>query len=470
MISQRTRGLLGAILFCQASLAGMLLAVVAELTFSFFTSATEEQWSRYPIYGLIVAVGLVYEAMTRNRSRLRYSPWQRSLLKQHQLALRETAFGIGALLLFLALTKDQTISRTFLLLYLPALYLGLLGTNVHLPRALARTIFGGVHTERSLLIGAPERAEGLKDWLAGKEVLGFRTVGLLNDEGTGRGANGIPHLGRVADLETVARAEQVTQVLVMELPQDRQVHRLLVATTERLGLRLVIQSNLAELLHHPVVHVEDDGLRFITLREEPLENPLNRLLKRGLDLAVSSLVVVFILPPVAVLVWILHRLESPGPLFFYQKRAGIQNRQFRIVKFRTMCLNNDDETRQAVPGDVRVFPAGRWLRRLSIDELPQFLNVLRGEMSVTGPRPHLLEHNALFAAQMANYHIRTFVKPGITGLAQVRGFRGEAKSPTEIAQRLESDISYLENWRLVLDLSIIVRTAWQMLTPPKSAY
>ena len=109
------------------------------------------------------------------------------------------------------------------------------------------------------------------------------------------------------------------------------------------------------------------------------------------------------------------------------------------------------------------------MRRLSIDELPQFINVLKGDMSVTGPRPHMIEHNAQFAQQMSNYHIRTFVKPGITGLAQVRGFRGEARSPHEIARRLESDISYLENWRLALDLSIIARTAWQMIAPPKTA-
>jgi len=470
MISQRTRGLLGTVLLCQASLAIVLLAGAAEVTFSFFTSATPEQWSRYPIYGLIIAAGLAYEAMSRDRLRVRFSPWQRSFIQHHQLTLRQTAFAVGMLLLFLALTKDQAISRTFLIIYLPLLYVGLLATNMHLPRFLARGIFSGLRAERTLLVGTPERAERLKYWLAGKEVLGFRTVGLLTEEANAVAPGGVPRIGSVEDLEAVAAAEHVTQLMVLELPTDRAQHRQLVITAERLGLRLVILSNLAELLEHPVVHIEDDGLRFITLREEPLENPLNRLLKRTLDLAISSVVVLFILPPMALIVWLLHRAQSPGPLFFYQTRAGIQNRVFRIVKFRTMHVNNDDEARQAARHDVRVFPAGRWLRRLSIDELPQFLNVLHGEMSVTGPRPHLVEHNSQFAAQMVNYHIRTFVKPGITGLAQVRGFRGEARTAAEIAQRLESDISYLENWRLALDVSIIVRTAWQMIAPPKTAY
>jgi len=166
---------------------------------------------------------------------------------------------------------------------------------------------------------------------------------------------------------------------------------------------------------------------------------------------------------------LIQRFQSPGRVFYRQTRAGIQNHQFEILKFRTMHENNPDVARQATQGDERVYPAGRWLRRLSLDEVPQFLNVLRGDMSVTGPRPHLIEHNAQFAEQMSNYHIRTLVKPGITGLAQVRGFRGAA-SPEEIARRLESDISYLENWRLALDISIILRTIWQMIFPPRSAF
>ena len=202
----------------------------------------------------------------------------------------------------------------------------------------------------------------------------------------------------------------------------------------------------------------------------PATRPVCGAAKRALDLAVAVPVVLFILPPLMLVVWLLHRFQSPGPLFFLQRRAGIQNREFRIIKFRTMTVDNPDEARQASKEDARVFRFGRLLRRLSIDEIPQFLNVLTGDMSVTGPRPHMIEHNEQFAHQMANYHIRTFVKPGITGLAQVRGFRGEARSEAEIAKRLESDIDYLENWRLALDLSIIARTAWQLLVPPKTAY
>ncbi len=455
----------------QALLAVALLALVALFTFTWLTSATLQQWGRYPIYAAVVVAGLVSEALGRDRSRARLHIWQRRFLDLHGLTLRQTIFAAVALLAWLAVMKDQTISRTFLLIYLPALYATLLASNYYLPRWLARGIFGGVREERTLLVGSAARAPRLQQWLAAKEMFGFRTVGILTGE-TPRPATieSLRCLGGLEDLESVVRAEGATQVILLELPQERAPHARLVAAVEKLGVRFLILSNLEEMLDHPVVHVEDDGFRFISLREEPLENPLNRLLKRTLDLALALPIVVFVLPPLAALVWLAQRRQSPGPLFYTQTRAGIQNRQFQILKFRTMHADNSDVARPAARDDARVYPAGRWLRRLSLDEIPQFLNVLRGEMSVTGPRPHLVQHNAQFAAQMRNYHIRAFVKPGITGLAQVRGFRGETHTAEEIAQRLASDISYVENWRLALDLSIIFRTAWQMLAPPRTAY
>jgi lipopolysaccharide/colanic/teichoic acid biosynthesis glycosyltransferase len=134
-----------------------------------------------------------------------------------------------------------------------------------------------------------------------------------------------------------------------------------------------------------------------------------------------------------------------------------------------MHTDSGDETVQAKRGDARIYPLGRVLRRFSLDEIPQFLNVLGGEMSVVGPRPHLAEHNTQFAEVLARYHLRTFIKPGITGLAQVRGFRGEARTPEDIAARLQSDLIYIENWSLALDLGIVLRTMWQMLRPPPTA-
>ncbi|MGB8167082.1 MAG: sugar transferase [Chthoniobacteraceae bacterium] len=471
MVSQRTRGLLSTLLVCEAALAVVALCLVAWLTSVAVTAITAPQWGRLPIYAAVIVGGLAVEGMGRNQRRPGWRSGLTVFVELHRLALLQTAFATGALLAYLAVAKDQYIPRTLLVAYIPCLYVSLVWAKMWLPKRLARGMFGAMREERTLLVGSPGRVSHLHEWLTAKELLGFRTMGLLTDELVpGREVNGVRCVGGLNDLETVVRSEGVTQIILMELPREQAQHRDFVAVAERLGVRFMIMSNLEELLEHPVVMVEDDGFHFITLREEPLENPLNRILKRMLDLAVALPVVVIVLPPLSLAVWLLHRLQSRGPLFYTQTRAGLQNRNFQIIKFRTMHTWNENAARQATRDDSRVFPAGRWLRRFSIDEIPQFLNVLRGEMSVTGPRPHLVEHNELFAEQMANYHIRTLVKPGITGLAQVRGFRGEARTSAEIAQRLASDISYLENWRLVLDLSIIARTAWQMVQPPRTAY
>ena len=148
----------------------------------------------------------------------------------------------------------------------------------------------------------------------------------------------------------------------------------------------------------------------------------------------------------------------------------MQNREFTILKFRTMHDDNHDLTRQASAGDERIYPIAKWFRKLSIDEVPQFWNVLLGDMSVVGPRPHLIEHNNQFSRLMENYHVRAFVKPGITGLAQVRGFRGEARDNSDIENRVACDLEYLENWNISLEFGIILRTFAQLMVPPRTAY
>lgn len=461
MISQRTLGLQRALLVCQSLLVVVALWISMVISFTMFTGASREHLERYPIYGAVLILGLVADAFSRRGQVLSTPLMQQGIIDHHSTSLRQTIYASGALFLYLAATKDAFISRTVLAVNLPLLYVTLLGANCILPRALAKRIFCRKRRERALLIGPAAQARRLQPWLESKEVLGFETVGLISGEPE-HGFTDLPWLGTTADLVRVLSEQEITQVIFLELPDDSAAHEELVGILENHGARVLIFSNLEERLRHRAVHFTDGGLDFITLRFEPLEDPINRLLKRSLDLVVALPIVVFILPPVAVFVWVLQRMQSPGPLFYRQLRAGIQNRRFMIVKFRTMHAA-ETSTLQATSGDPRIFPAGRWLRRLSLDEIPQFWNVLTGEMSVCGPRPHLLEHNEEFARKMARYHMRAVVKPGITGLAQVRGFRGEVREVGDLAHRLESDIEYLENWRLALDLMVIFRTALQVV-------
>jgi putative colanic acid biosynthesis UDP-glucose lipid carrier transferase len=469
MIIQRKEGLQAVLLLLQCVLVtiSFLLCLIGA---EFFTTLSWEQIIHYPTYALVMMAGLVVEANRRDQSGT-LNPFGTSFLRQHQVSLNQTLYAMGALFFYLVVVRDNYISRISLAFWAPALYLILLWSNRYLWPVLAQSLFGGVRMGRILLVGAPPKALHLRNWLQSKRVFGMETIGILTDDALDPAVTGdLRRLGRTGDAEKVIREFGITQVILLQLPDRPDQHRKMMAAMERHGVRLLIFNNLEEKLSHPVIYLEDDGHHFISLRKEPLENPFNRLAKRSLDIAIAVPVVLIILPVVGAVVWLIQRFNSPGPLFFKQVRAGIQNNQFLIWKFRTMHVNNPDFARQATIDDDRIYRGGRLLRRFSIDELPQFWNVLKGDMSVTGPRPHLIEHNEQFARQIASYPIRTVVKPGITGLAQVRGFRGEARTPNDIALRLESDISYLENWRLTLDIAIILRTVWQMVVPPKTAY
>jgi exopolysaccharide biosynthesis polyprenyl glycosylphosphotransferase len=466
MVTQRTQGLYRLFLLCQIAIVATLFWIGVWVMVTFYSKGAELTWRRYSIYCTMLVIGLLGESLSREGSKRYFL--QSELLRQHRLALRQTCASVGVLVFYLVATKDAFISRLFFFNFLPWLYIALLFSPHFLPEFLARRIFR--REEKTLLVGSTAKAAELRSWLRRKAEMGLRTVGIICEEPVDCTADKIPVLGGADHFRSAIEENGVTQVIMLEFPQFTDLNRSLIATCDQLGVRLLIVSDLEEKLRHPVIHFDDDGFRFIGLREEPLENPFNRAVKRTIDFAIALPIMLLIFPPLAVIVWLAQRLQSPGPLFHKQTRAGIQNRRFDIWKFRTMHLENPNLARQATTDDERVYSLGKWFRKLSVDEVPQFWNVLRGDMSVVGPRPHLLEHNAQFSQLMANYQVRTFIKPGITGLAQVRGFRGEAQTSTDIRNRVACDIEYLENWNLTLECGIIARTVAQLVVPPASAY
>lgn len=213
-----------------------------------------------------------------------------------------------------------------------------------------------------------------------------------------------------------------------------------------------------------------DYIPILTLRTIPLEDSVNTLVKRGFDILFSSIVVVFILSWLTPLIAILIKIESKGPVFFKQSRNGFNYREFDCYKFRSMMPNKTANLYQATRGDQRVTKIGKFLRKTSIDELPQFFNVLFGDMSVVGPRPHMVSHTDMYAKKIDKFMVRHFVKPGITGLAQVSGFRGEVESDKDIIGRVKYDIFYIENWSLLFDIKIIVQTFLNAVKGDDKAY
>jgi putative colanic acid biosynthesis UDP-glucose lipid carrier transferase len=463
MVTQRTEGLYRLFLLCQIIMVAVLFWFGVWVMVTFYSPSAELTWRRYSIYCGVLVLGMCLESLSRSKN----SFMQNELLRPHRLSLRQTVASIGLLVLYLVATKDGFISRIFFFNFVPWLYVALLFSHDYLPGILARRIFR--REEKTLLVGSSRKAAELGDWLRRKAEIGLRTVGLICDE-TDVTESEVPVIGTSDQLERIIRERGITQVILLEFPLFAESNQAVIRICDQLGVRLFILSDLEERLRHSVTHFEDGGFRFLGLREEPLENPLNRFFKRAIDLAIALPMMLFVFPILAVIVFIAQRWQSPGPLFHVQNRAGMQNRQFKIYKFRTMHPDHEEISRQACDGDKRVYPLGKWLRKLSIDEVPQFWNVVRGDMSIVGPRPHLIEHNNQFSRLMENYHVRAFVKPGITGLAQVRGFRGEARDNSDIKNRVACDIEYLENWNISLECGIIVRTFAQVVFPPRTAY
>lgn len=211
------------------------------------------------------------------------------------------------------------------------------------------------------------------------------------------------------------------------------------------------------------------GRNVYTNRKEPLTSMSNRIVKRTFDIFVSGCICLCMLPFLPIIALCI-KLQSPGPLFFKQARTGLNGKIFECYKFRSMHVNKDADTAQATKDDPRKFAFGNFMRKTNIDEFPQFLNVLKGDMSIVGPRPHMLHHTEVYGSIINKYMIRHFAKPGITGWAQVTGFRGETKELWQMEERIRRDIWYIENWSFWLDLRIIYLTAKSIIIPDKNAY
>tara|TARA_R110002072_G_scaffold22615_1_gene79420 strand:+ start:258447 stop:259799 length:1353 start_codon:yes stop_codon:yes gene_type:complete len=211
-------------------------------------------------------------------------------------------------------------------------------------------------------------------------------------------------------------------------------------------------------------------LPIVALRKIPMDEPFNKFIKRSFDIVLSITIIVGVLSWLTPILGLLIKLETKGPVFFKQKRNGLDYKEFFCYKFRSMTPNPDAHLYQATKGDERVTRVGRIIRKTSIDELPQFINVLKGDMSVVGPRPHMVSHTHMYAERIDKFMVRHFIKPGITGLAQVSGFRGEVETESDIINRVKYDIFYLENWSLFLDFKIVFQTVYNALRGEEKAY
>jgi putative colanic acid biosynthesis UDP-glucose lipid carrier transferase len=202
----------------------------------------------------------------------------------------------------------------------------------------------------------------------------------------------------------------------------------------------------------------------------PIDKPFNKFIKRSFDVALAIFIIVFILSWLTPLLGLIIKLESNGPIFFKQKRNGLDYKEFYCYKFRSMRYNPKAHLHQISQNDPRVTRVGKIIRKTNIDELPQFINVLKGEMSTVGPRPHMVSQTHMYTKKIDKFMLRHFIKPGITGLAQVSGYRGEVEDDNHMINRVKYDIFYLENWSLLFDIKILLQTIYNTLRGEEKAY
>jgi putative colanic acid biosynthesis UDP-glucose lipid carrier transferase len=326
------------------------------------------------------------------------------------------------------------------------------------------------HLQRRILIlGYNNTSRKLVSYLE-KEGLGLQILGFIDDRKPAVEQTAYPFYNDITQTLKIANQLRVTEVYSSIMPENNHKVYSLMQEADKALIRFRLVADFNHFIDRPV-HVDFlQDMPLLSVRREPLEEVINRVKKRTFDILVSGFVTIFILSWLVPLLGLLIKLESPGPIFFVQIRSGKNNRPFRCYKFRSMGINRSMEAVQATKGDKRITRIGRFIRKTSLDEFPQFLNVLKGEMSIVGPRPHMLRHTKDFANQANDYMIRQFLKPGITGWAQVNGYRGEIRELVHIKKRVEYDLWYLENWSLWLDMRIMFLTVYNVFKGEENAY
>ena len=322
---------------------------------------------------------------------------------------------------------------------------------------------------RFVIVGASPSGQELYRCLTAEESTAYQFKGFFADEPLPTDLRALRR-GAVADLKNFCQCTPVDEIY-FALPLDR--HDMIqdlsrFAEDHFISFRIV--PDYQGTVRQDVGVYFRDHLPILTVRQEPLGFRTNQLVKRGFDIAFSLLVVVGFFPIVLPVLGLLIKLDSPGPVFFKQLRPGKRNKLFPCYKLRTMRADHRQAELQATKGDARVTRVGQYLRKYNLDELPQFFNVLLGHMSVVGPRPNMVSQLEEYSKRSRTYQLRHAVTPGITGYAQVNGFRGETRAPNAMEKRVEYDLKYVENWSFVLDLQIIGKTVRNMVRGEENAY
>ena len=423
------------------------------------------------LYFLTVVVAVLVAALVFPQFRL-YEPWRGAQLATEVRTLLVAWFVVALCMALIGvMTKTAVmISRLWMVTWFAgaALLMTLLRVVMRHSLGIARAL--GHNQRQIVIVGTGALAQEVANRLMSLRWTGFRLLGFFDDEPEAMPdlKYSRPLLGDFRTLPRYLESYDVDEVwIVVPWRQQPKVERALEALQDTtVNVRMVPDIFSFNLFNHSITEVA--GLPVLNLSATPMEG-VNRLLKAVEDRVLAALILLLIWP-LMVGIAIGVKLSSPGPVIFKQHRYGLRGNKIEVWKFRTMTVcENGDEVAQAKRNDPRVTRFGAFLRRTSLDELPQLFNVLRGEMSIVGPRPHAVAHNEQYRKLIGRYMLRHTVKPGITGLAQINGWRGETDSLDKMQKRVEYDLAYIHNWSLWLDLKILALTAFRLFND-RNAY
>lgn len=366
---------------------------------------------------------------------------------------------------FKGLATDLGYSRLHLMYSLIFIFFGITLWRLIIYIALRTYRRSGHNYRRVVIAGFNDAAHDLVDFFSSHPEHGYKFLGIFDDDVTGH--EGIK--GRLSDVEKYCSENNVDEIYcIMSRLVPEQLNNLLdVADNNFIRIKLV--PGLMDYSYKNLKLDLYDYLPVIAVRSNPLDEGENKFIKRTFDIVFSLLVCVLILSWLLPILAILIKLDSKGPVFFKQKRSGLNNKEFTCWKLRSMVVNNEAHTKQATEGDARITRIGRFIRKTNLDEFPQFFNVLIGNMSIVGPRPHMLKHTEEYSKIIEKFMLRHFIKPGITGLSQAVGLRGETTNPLMMKRRVKTDLFYIENWSFFLDIRIILLTVVNIFRGNKNA-
>jgi putative colanic acid biosynthesis UDP-glucose lipid carrier transferase len=357
----------------------------------------------------------------------------------------------------------------FIPIYYIVLYVAFTLWRIFARKMLKHIRRKGKNYKNVIIIGAGKNGLNLYAEMTKDLAYGYCVHGFFDDNLSLKKT--LPNfLGMTHEVEDYVLANKIDEIYcTLPNSQDEKIIRIL-NFAEKNMIRFYIVPEFSRYVKKRLDLESIESVPIMAVRAEPLQSPVNRFVKRAFDIVFSLFFIILIFPFVYLIFGIMIKLSSSGPIFFKQKRTGIYGKIFYCYKFRSMKPNRNADDKQAEKGDPRITRIGKFLRKSNIDEIPQFLNVLRGEMSIVGPRPHMLKHTELYSSIIDKYMVRHLIKPGITGWAQVNGFRGETKTIEQMEERVRHDVWYLENWNFLLDLKICFVTVLNMFKGEKNAY